>query len=310
MGEGRAMRAREMRKLRDISGAESAAVGSVSVCGLVVGISGPKVVRLAGGREATVTTVHVIDDSDDVGMDLRLWGGDAVRYAGLRGMDVVVLRGVYVLGGGKRGFYLGVRGGSVVERVVKGGGEGERMLRWRDERFEELVRMVGEGRVGFGGEWEGGKVGVLVDRGKRRRVERGWEEWTGVGVVGVRLRGEGSVGEGLRGGIGRVCMGCGRGRCESCVGGGRWEWEFGRVYVIVGSKGVKGRICTAKGKAVERLLLGLTAGEVREGGTEVEEKCERIMQGLVDEKDKLRVVVRRNDEEVGGWELGDVFVDV
>lgn len=303
---------REITQLRDITSAIIPPSVALSLCGLVVGTSGPKSIILSGGLHATLSTLHLIDESDDVGLELRLWNRDAVRHAGLRPMDVVRVRGVHAMKGkgGGGGVYLGVREYSRLERVV-GKEEGGSVLKWRDERFGELVRIVGEGRVVVGGE------GMMMERrlfrgGKRRRrAEGGPVEWDGVRVVGVRLRGEGDVGEALRRGIRRVCGVCGGGKCGvGCVGAGNWEWRFGRVYVVVEKEGGEKVVCVAKGDAVQRLLFGVTARKVEEGGAETLRRCGRILEALAEEKGKLRVVVARNEEEVEGWELVHVFVDV
>lgn len=299
----------EITQLRDVTSVATPPSVALSLSGLIIGTSGPKSITLPGGQHATLSTLHLIDESDDVGLEVRLWNRDAVRYGGFRPMDVVRVSRVHATKGksGSGEIYLGLRGYSKVERIVEEE-EGKGVLKWRDKRFGELVRMVGEGRVVVGRE-EMVARGALRG-GKRRRAEGKWVEWSGVRVIGVRLRGEGDIGEALRRGIKRVCGECGEGKCGGCVGGGNWDWRFGRVYVVIEKDGGEKVVCVAKEEAVERLLFGVTAREVEEGGAETVRRCGRILEALAEEKGKLRVVVGRNEEEVGGWELVHVFVDV
>lgn len=125
----------------------------VSLFGVILGIDGPRTIPRAG-PSLVLCVLHLADSSAPTGLELRLWGGDALGAASLRPMDAVHVGGVVACADKFERTFLKFRHDSIVTRVrageKKGGKEGElveRLLQWREEEFGALVRLAKKGRV-------------------------------------------------------------------------------------------------------------------------------------------------------------------
>lgn len=216
----------------------------ISLFGVVLGIDGPRPIQLKAGGSTVLCGVHLADSTRPTGLELRLWGGDALSATSLRPMDVVRAGGVVACQDARfaRTIYVKFRADSMLTRVSEDDDEGDavkELFRWRSKEFGPLVKLARKGKL-RSREWTKPPPQAPLRTGMRRQTDSARQQPEGgeaakTGEV-VALRDVGKLGRGalamvmdvvvrgvrlratvagddaaaaLRSIVNRVCEGCG-----------------------------------------------------------------------------------------------------